>query len=103
MTLEEFKTLNLGGRVRASIPASAAGAAFVPPVDETTLAQIKTPEESKTYNGLCANDIRLLNKYKYSDDLHRPDLINGDYKRAESLEELGAGIGANEFIKSYLN
>lgn len=103
MTLDECKNLNLGNGYKMKPSASVSIPSFVPPTDETIGNQFKTPDSKPTYNGLSINDIKELQKFKYSDDLHRPDLINRDYMRAKRLEEFGSAVGAKEFINSYIN
>ena len=102
MTLEEAKKLNHGfGYITKPSPV-ATMPTFVPPTDEV-LGLEKTPESSPSYNGLSINDCKLLNKFKYSDDLHRPDLINSSYERAKGLSDFGKEVGAKEFINSYIH
>lgn len=102
MTLEECLNLNLGKGYKMQPPATCTMPSFVPPDDPTIGNQAKTPEAKPTYNGMSLNDLKELQKFKYTDDLHRPDLINRDYSRAKRLLEFGSAVGAHEFIKSYL-
>lgn len=102
MTLEQCKKLNLGLGCKcvSSLPVVEMPS-FVPPVDPEIADQIKTAEPAKSYNALSIADVKTLSKFKYSDDLHRPDLINAVYQRANRLQEFGATVGAGDFIKSY--
>ena len=102
MTIEESKELYLNRKFRSSkvyVP-------FVPmqivPQDETTLAMTKIAEPSKTFNGMSVADMRILNEVKYSDDLHRPDILNKTYERAKRLSRYGKQVGALEFAKNYM-
>lgn len=103
MTYAESLELNFNRKFRN---ASKCTIAVLPnsivPQDPVTLAHDKIAEPSKSFNGMSINDLRLLDKFRYSDSLHRPDLLKPEYERAQKLSSFKK-FGAGEFVSHYFN
>lgn len=100
MTIQEMRNLNF-----PKSTLSARGSLLVkhnyvsPHPDDAMMHQFS--DKPGTFNGLSIEDVSVASKYRYCDDLHRPDIVQRDFSRGSKLLSVAKKVGLDNFINSY--
>lgn len=72
-----------------------------PPVDNMAHTALINPPTEKDYNQLSGIDVLDFNQYRYTDTLHRGDMVAKVYDRSQRLRSDLKEFGEAKFKKFY--
>ena len=100
MTLEEMRILNFPKSTISARGSLLVKHIYVAPHPDDNMAHQFT-DKPGTFNGLSIEDVAVASKYRYCDNLHRPDIVQRDFSRGSKLLSVAQKVGLDKFINSY--
>lgn len=100
MTLDDMRQLNFPKSTLSARGSLLVQHNYVSPHPDDNMSHQFT-DKPGTFNGLSIEEVSVASKYRYCDDLHRPDIVQRDFSRGSKLLSVAQKVGLDKFINSY--